>query len=73
MSIEMRRFLRDDQGQDLLEFSLLLALVMFAVIGFGGGFQQSLAGVTGAMKSTLAAASDATHWAKMRHFGSSAR
>jgi len=69
----MRRFFRDEQGQAVVEFSLLLAFAVLAVIGFGSGFQLSTAGVTSSMHSTLAAASDATHLAKTRHFGSAIR
>jgi Flp pilus assembly pilin Flp len=55
----MRRFLQNEQGQDLVEFSLLLAFVMFTAIGLALGFQHSIAGVAGVTKSNLAAATAA--------------
>jgi Flp pilus assembly pilin Flp len=73
MLIEMRRFLKDEQGQDLVEFSLLLAFVMFTVVGFGGGFQLSFVSVAGTLNSTLAAAGAAIRLGKTEHFGNAIR
>ena len=55
----MRRLLQSEQGQDLVEFSLLLAFVMFTVIGLAVGFQHYIAGVAGITESNLAAATAA--------------
>jgi len=57
----MLHLLKDEQGQDLVEYSLLLAFVMFAVVGLASGFQSSIAGVAGITNSHLAVATAATH------------
>jgi Flp pilus assembly pilin Flp len=57
----MRRLLQNEQGQDLVEYSLLLAFVMFTVTGLALGFQYSIAGVVGTTKANLAAATAAIY------------
>lgn len=69
----MHYFLEDEQGQDLVEFALLLAFALFGVIAFGGGFQFSIKGVSSSMNTTLAAADAATQWARTAHFGGTTR
>lgn len=69
----IRRFLKDELGQDLVEFSLLLAFVMFSVAGFGGGFELTMTGVSNTMNATFAEASSATHWGQTEHYGGTIR
>jgi Flp pilus assembly pilin Flp len=57
----MRHLLQNEQGQDLVEYSLLLAFVMFTLIGIALGFQHSIVGVAGVTNSNLAAASAAVY------------
>ena len=57
--MNIRRFLKDEQGQDLVEFSLLVAFVMFTVVGIAAGYQMAIAGVTATTNSNLAAAAAA--------------
>ena len=73
MQLFMQRFIEDEQGQDLVEFALLLAFALFGVIAVGGGFQFSMKGVGSSMSNTLAAADAATQWARTVHFGGSPR
>jgi len=55
----MQRFLKDEQGQDLVEFALLLAFVMFTTTGLAFGFQIYVAAMDGITKQNLAAATAA--------------
>jgi len=52
----MRRILKDEQGQDLVEYSLLLAFVMFTVAGLITSYDLYIAGVAGITNQNLAAA-----------------
>jgi len=52
----LRRFLACDRGTGMVEYTLLLAFVMFTVIGIANGFHTSAAGVTGVTNANLAAA-----------------
>jgi Flp pilus assembly pilin Flp len=56
----LRRFLRDEQGQDLIEYSLLMAFVALAsaaiVVEEGG----SITGIWGSADNQLANAATAT-------------
>jgi len=54
-------FLRDDQGQDLVEYTLLLSFVLFAVVGLAVGYNASIAGVTSTTNQNLQLANGATH------------
>lgn len=47
---------RDEQGQDLIEYTLLLAFVLFLIVGLTGGFHSSIAGVAAVSDSQIAAA-----------------
>ena len=47
---------RDEQGQDLIEYTLLLAFVLFLIVGLTGGFHSSIAGVAAVSDSQVAAA-----------------
>jgi Flp pilus assembly pilin Flp len=59
MRSSIRRFRNDDQGQGLVEYTLLVALVAVAIIGLAKGYRASIAGVTSVANSSLAAASSA--------------
>jgi Flp pilus assembly pilin Flp len=54
-------FLRDEQGQDMIEYTLLMAFVLFTVMGFSSAFHASIAGVAAVTNSSLAAANAAIH------------
>jgi Flp pilus assembly pilin Flp len=49
--------LRDDQGQDLIEYALLVAFLSIAVVGFGVGVRGGLLGVASTAGSRLTTAS----------------
>ena len=52
----VNRFWRDEKGQDLVEYTLLMAFVMFTIIGLASGFGSSVAGITSASNSQVSAA-----------------
>jgi Flp pilus assembly pilin Flp len=52
----VRQFIADEQGQDLVEYSLILAFVMFTIVALGNGFHNSINGVTTVTNAHLAAA-----------------
>jgi Flp pilus assembly pilin Flp len=56
MTSFIRRFWNDEGGQSLVEYTLVLAFIMFAIIGLAKGYHGSIAGVTGVTNSNLAAA-----------------
>ena len=51
-----RKFRRDEQGQSLVEYTLLLAFILFVVIGLTSGYHSSIAGITSVSSSQLVAA-----------------
>jgi Flp pilus assembly pilin Flp len=55
----MKRFLRDEQGQDLIEYTLLLAFVCLASAMFFIGAGKSISGIWTATNSRLGAANTA--------------
>ena len=55
------QFLQDEQGQDLVEYTLILSFVLFAVIGLAAGYTASVAGVTSTTNHNLSLANGATH------------
>lgn len=57
----IRRFLADDRGTELVEYTLILAFVMFTIMGLANGYQTSIAGVTGVTNSNLASANAVVH------------
>ena len=52
----IRGFWNDQRGQSLVEYTLVLAFIMFAIIGIAKGYHASIGGVTGVTNSNLAAA-----------------
>ncbi len=55
------RFLWDEQGQDLVEYTLLLSFVMFTVIGLAIGFKTSIAGIVTTTNTNLSLANSVSH------------
>jgi Flp pilus assembly pilin Flp len=49
----MHGFLTREDGQDLIEYSLLLAFVMFTIIGLVAGFSGSIQGIAGLSSSQV--------------------
>ena len=47
--------IRED-GQDLIEYTLLLAFVAFTVLGLAAGFSDSIKGIVGVSNSQISAA-----------------
>ena len=56
MTQMLMNFLRDDKGQDLVEYTLVLAFVVFTVSGLARGFGASVAGIASVSASQVAAA-----------------
>lgn len=56
MRLRLKQFVHDDQGQDLVEYTLLLAFVAFTVAGLASGLGASVAGITSVSNSQIAAA-----------------
>ena len=56
MPIFFRRFRNDEQGQALVEYTLLVAFVMFTIVGIAIGYHASISGVTRMTNANLAAA-----------------
>jgi Flp pilus assembly pilin Flp len=55
----LKRFLREEQGQDLIEYTLLLAFVCLASATFFIGAGKSVSGIWTAANSRLGAANSA--------------
>ena len=55
------RFWREDNGQDLVEYTLLMTFVMFTIIGLASGFGSSVAGITSTSNSQIAYANTLVH------------
>ena len=55
------RFWREENGQDLVEYTLLMAFVMFTIIGLASGFGSSIAGITSASNSQITYANNMVH------------
>ncbi|SPF36333.1 hypothetical protein SBA4_1860008 [Candidatus Sulfopaludibacter sp. SbA4] len=56
MTSRFRSFAADETGQDLAEYSLLIAFVLTAIIGLASGLHGSIAEVAGVSNSQLNAA-----------------
>jgi Flp pilus assembly pilin Flp len=50
-----------EDGQDLIEYTLLLAFVLFTIIGLFSGLGTSVAGIVGITSTNLDAANTAAH------------
>jgi Flp pilus assembly pilin Flp len=53
MMMQMRVFVTRDDGQDLVEYSLLLAFIMFTIIGLSASFSSSIIGIVGVSNSQI--------------------
>ena len=53
MSIQWKRFWQDEQGQDLIEYTLLLAFVALVAAGLFIQAGQSVSGIWGTANETL--------------------
>ena len=53
----LRQLWRDEEGQDLVEYSLLLAFIALAAIGLLSGVRVTIKGLWSTINSTLASAS----------------
>ena len=56
MMPKLKRFLRDNEAQDLIEYTLLLAFVCLLCAGIMMGTGTSVSGIWGASNSTLTTA-----------------
>jgi Flp pilus assembly pilin Flp len=54
MMQRMHEFLTREDGQDLVEYTLLIAFVMFTIIGIVAGFGGSVAGIVNTSNSQIA-------------------
>jgi Flp pilus assembly pilin Flp len=54
MMQRMHELLTREDGQDLVEYTLLLAFVMFTIIGLTAGFGASIRGIVGVSTSQVA-------------------
>jgi len=55
------QFWREEDGQDLVEYTLLMAFVMFTIIGLASGFGSSVAGITSTSNSQISYANNMLH------------
>ncbi len=53
----MQRFWKEEEGQDLVEYSLLLAFIALAAVGLLSGTRTTISGLWSNINSTLASAS----------------
>ncbi len=49
-------FAKEETGQTLIEYALILAFILFAVIGVAAGYNQSIGGVTTMTNQNLSSA-----------------
>jgi Flp pilus assembly pilin Flp len=61
MLTALQCLLREEQGQDLTEYSLLITFILFAIVGIFYGYTSNIAGITSTTNSNLAAANAAIH------------
>ena len=47
------RFWHEEDGQDLVEYTLLMCFIMFTIIGLASGFGSSVAGITSTSNSQI--------------------
>jgi Flp pilus assembly pilin Flp len=53
MAETLHKFWREENAQDLVEYTLLMAFVMFTIIGLASGFGSSVAGITSTSNSQI--------------------
>jgi Flp pilus assembly pilin Flp len=53
----MQRFWKEEEGQDLVEYSLLLAFIALAAVGLLSGTRTTISGLWSNINNTLASAS----------------
>ncbi len=53
------RFLKEEEGQDLVEYSLLLAFIALAAVGLLSGTRTTISGLWTTISNTLVNASSA--------------
>jgi Flp pilus assembly pilin Flp len=61
MAKRVYQFWREEEGQDLVEYTLLMAFVMFTIIGLASGFGGSIAGITNESNSQINYANNMVH------------
>ena len=61
MRAAFAQFVLDEQGQDLIEYTLLLAFVVGTAALLASGFHENIEGVTTTTNSNLDAATSAIH------------
>jgi Flp pilus assembly pilin Flp len=59
MKSRLKHLLKDECGQDLTEYTLLMLFVVLAIIGLASGYNNNIAGVASITNSNLAAANSA--------------
>jgi len=57
MTRTLYRFWIAEDGQDLIEYTLLITFIMFTIIGLASGFGASIAGITSTSNSQISYAS----------------
>jgi Flp pilus assembly pilin Flp len=61
MKSQITRFLEDESGAGLVEYTILVAFVMVTIMGLASGYHASIAGVEGVTNSNLTAAASVLH------------
>lgn len=56
MKVLCYRLVWDEQGQDLVEYSLILGFILFTLVGLATGFRSSIAGITSHTNANLSMA-----------------
>jgi Flp pilus assembly pilin Flp len=54
-----KSFVRDERGQDLTEYTLLIVFVLLAILGIANGFHNNIAGVAAITNANLSAGTTA--------------
>jgi Flp pilus assembly pilin Flp len=58
MAKRVYQFWSEEEGQDLVEYTLLMAFVMFTIIGLASGFGSSIGGITNTSNSQISYANN---------------
>jgi Flp pilus assembly pilin Flp len=53
---QWKSLVREDEGQDLIEYTLIMSFIVFVVAGLAGGLGASVAGITSLSNSQITAA-----------------